>query len=102
MKRIYVVLLILVFLILVGFYLFQWRERSLQEMEEYASEELEFTYGRILSSQFMGPTVVGSDSNSVEFYWFKVDGCDTTKVFISVPKRGTSDPKVSSITNGCK
>ena len=102
MKRKYLLsFIILTCFVLIGLYVFQWRERSLSELQSYATDELEFAYGRKLSSQFIGPSVENETRKDVRFYWFKVDGCDTTNVFIRVPKRGISEPEVSSITKGC-
>ena len=76
MKRIYVVLLILVFLILVGLYLFQWRERSLQEMEESTEKQRLANIVRHLVASASGvygknkPRVNFSDEDGVRYLHF--------------------------------
>jgi hypothetical protein len=95
---------LLVFLLLsigMHFYYSSFKEYSLEEMQGFAQDEFEFIYRRPLRKDFRGPFIEQDSKDGVEFLWYKINGCDTTKVFIYVQRKGVGEHSSSELTIKC-
>jgi hypothetical protein len=72
------------------------------KLEQFAREEFNYRFKGTYRDSFSGPFFRFEDDNGVEFSWFLSEGCDTTFIYIYVPKQVFAEPEMSGFDKECK
>ncbi|MCS4436493.1 hypothetical protein [Aquiflexum gelatinilyticum] len=72
------------------------------KLEQYARQEFNYRFKGTYRDSFLGPFFSFEDDNGVEFSWFLSEGCDTTFIYIYVPKQLFTEVEMSGFDKECE